>query len=86
MAERTVSIEISRPEDNYVSEEYLNEKFSEYRSVIFGAVLSLVKGYLRDGIPKAGDKSEFRLTTYASVGRYLTKALNLQSPLIKPID
>lgn len=83
LAERTVSIEISRPEDNYVSEEYLNEKFSEYRSVIFGAVLSLVKGYLRDGIPKAGDKSEFRLTTYASVGRYLTKALNLQSPFDK---
>jgi energy-coupling factor transporter ATP-binding protein EcfA2 len=78
LAERTVGIEISRPEDNYMSEEYLNEKFEACRGEIFGAILSLAQGYIKDGLPKEGEVSEFRLTTFASVGKYLTKVLNLK--------
>jgi hypothetical protein len=78
LAERTVSIEISRPESNYLSEEWLNEEFETYRSEIFGAILELIRGYLKNGIPKKGEVSEFRLTTFASVGRYISDTLGLK--------
>jgi intein/homing endonuclease len=77
LAERTVSIEISRPEGSYLSEEFLNEEFETYRAEIFGAILALVQGYLKDGIPRKGEVSEFRLTTFASVGKYISRALNM---------
>jgi len=78
LAERTVSIEISRPESNYLSEEWLNEEFETYRSEIFGAILELIRGYLQKGIPRKGEVSEFRLTTFASVGRYISDVLGLK--------
>jgi len=77
LAERTVSIEISRPEGNYLSEDFLNEEFESCRAEIFGAVLTLVQGYLQNGMPQKGEVSEFRLTTYASVGRYISKVLKM---------
>jgi len=77
LAERTVSIEISRPEGSYLSEEFLNEEFETYRAEIFGAILALVQGYLKDGIPRKGEMSEFRLTTFASVGKYISRVLNM---------
>jgi intein/homing endonuclease len=77
LAERTVSIEISRPDANYLSEEWLNEEFETYRSEIFGAILALIQGYLKEGIPTKGAVSEFRLTTFASVGRYISSVLKM---------
>jgi hypothetical protein len=77
LAERTVSIEISRPDANYLSEEWLNEEFETYRSEIFGAILALIQGYLKEGIPTKGAVSEFRLTTFASVGRYISNVLKM---------
>jgi hypothetical protein len=49
------------------------------RSEILGGILALVQGYLRDGIPKKGEASEFRMTTYASVGKYVAETLSLNS-------
>jgi hypothetical protein len=77
LAERTISIEIDRPEGKYITEETLNEDFDLVRADVLGGVLALVQGYLKNGIPKKGETSEFRMTTYASVGKYVTKALGL---------
>lgn len=75
LAERTVAIEIDRPEGKYVTEESLTEDFESVRSDILGGILALVQGYLKDGIPQKGESSEFRMTTYASVGKYIAKVL-----------
>jgi hypothetical protein len=53
----------------------LNDDFNSVRSDILGGLLALVQGYLRDGIPRKGEASEFRMTTYASVGRYVALSL-----------
>jgi len=79
LAERTISIEISRPEDSYLSEEDLVEEYEKCRSEIFGSLLSLVQGYIKEGLPKKGETSGFRLTTYASVGKYISKALGMKT-------
>ena len=75
LAERTIAIEIDRPEGKYVTEESLNEDFDSVRSDILGGILAIVQGYLKNGIPKKGEASEFRMTTYASVGKYVAEAV-----------
>jgi energy-coupling factor transporter ATP-binding protein EcfA2 len=77
LAERSVAIEIERPEGHYVTEEALTDDFDLIRADVLGGILSLVQGYLRDGVPQKGDTSEFRMTTFSSVGRYVAKALSL---------
>lgn len=78
LAERTVFIEIDRPEGKYVQEDYLVEQFDEIRAQVLGGILALVQGYLKEGRPRRGETSEFRMTTYASVGKYIVKKLQLK--------
>jgi energy-coupling factor transporter ATP-binding protein EcfA2 len=77
LAERTISVEIDRPEGKYITEEALTDAFDEVRADILGGLLSLVQGYLKDGISPHGTVSEFRMTTYSSVGKYVEKVLKI---------
>jgi replication-associated recombination protein RarA len=66
LRERTIKIEITRA-DNYLPEKQLNSEFEACRGEIFGAILSLAQGYLRNNLFKT-----------KSVGKYLTEVLNLK--------
>jgi len=77
-SERTVCIELDRPDGKYIDIDFLDETFELEKSKFLGSAFALLKGYLRDGKPKTGERSDFRMTVFASMGKYLAKELNFK--------
>ena len=77
LGDRSIQIELSRPNGNFLNNKYIDGKEKAIRSDVFGGLIALVQIYLKRREELEKEPSMFRMTTFSSCGKIVAETLKL---------
>jgi hypothetical protein len=79
LGDRSIQIELDRPVGKFLNRKFIDAHFNSVKPDIFGGLIALVQLYLEKKEELEKEPSNFRMTTYAAVGKLVAETLGLGS-------